>query len=235
MAERRARRRKPSKDVGTLKQEIADREAAAAVRRAERGPTGASARPDLQFKKKKLTPAEQHEQEKKERAKRGSSGYGYSQHLMGGSSSSSRFNPHSVREEVLSYLLDEGFASDEKSAEAIMGAMSEAWIESIVEAVGIVGPPSKAIDKIPGVRAVRNWASDTVKASDYGTGQSVPQTVSGRVIPRGIDPRNAVDLDPNKQTKNAPTAKLKPTKPFIPGDDRMPGQPARSTVLPQYR
>lgn len=38
-----------------------------------------------------------------------------------------------VREEVLSYLLDEGFASDEKSAEAIMDAMSEAWIESIVE------------------------------------------------------------------------------------------------------
>ena len=34
---------------------------------------------------------------------------------------------------ILSHLLDEGFASDEKSAEAIMGAMSEAWVESIVE------------------------------------------------------------------------------------------------------
>ncbi len=45
------------------------------------------------------------------------------------------FNPRSVREEVLSYLLDEGFASDEKSAEAIMGAMSEAWIESICESL----------------------------------------------------------------------------------------------------
>jgi hypothetical protein len=42
-------------------------------------------------------------------------------------------NTRSIREEVLSYLLDEGFASDEKSAEAIMGAMSEAWVESIVE------------------------------------------------------------------------------------------------------
>jgi hypothetical protein len=42
-------------------------------------------------------------------------------------------NTRSVREEVLSYLLDEGFASDEKSAEAIMVNMSEAWIESIVE------------------------------------------------------------------------------------------------------
>jgi hypothetical protein len=45
------------------------------------------------------------------------------------------FNPRSVREEVLSYLLDEGFASDEKSAEAIMCAMSEAWVESICESL----------------------------------------------------------------------------------------------------
>jgi hypothetical protein len=42
-------------------------------------------------------------------------------------------NTLSVYEEVLSYLLDEGFASDEKSAEAIMGSMSKSWIESIVE------------------------------------------------------------------------------------------------------
>ena len=35
---------------------------------------------------------------------------------------------------ILSHLLDEGFASDEKSAEAIIVNMSEAWIESIVEA-----------------------------------------------------------------------------------------------------
>ena len=34
---------------------------------------------------------------------------------------------------ILSHLLDEGFASDEKSAEAILGSMSEAWIGSIVE------------------------------------------------------------------------------------------------------
>ena len=36
---------------------------------------------------------------------------------------------------ILSHLLDEGFASDEKSAEAILGAMSESWVESIVEEV----------------------------------------------------------------------------------------------------
>ena len=44
-------------------------------------------------------------------------------------------NPRSVREEVLSYLLDEGFASDEKSAEAIMNAMGEEWKQSVIEAV----------------------------------------------------------------------------------------------------
>jgi hypothetical protein len=77
------------------------------------------------------TPKQQHELEKKRRL---------GKHLgknVGGHQYSSDVNPYtnprSVREEVLSYLLDEGFASDEKSAEAIMGAMSEAWVESIVE------------------------------------------------------------------------------------------------------
>ena len=123
MAERPARRRKPSKSVEQLKAEINDRETAAAKRREER-----------KASKKSLSPAEKYEQEKAARAKKGSSGYSYSQHLMGGSGSSSSFNPRSVREEVLSYLLDEGFASDEKSAEAIMGAMSEEWKQSIIEA-----------------------------------------------------------------------------------------------------
>ena len=34
---------------------------------------------------------------------------------------------------VCNYLLDEGFASDEKSAEGIMNAMSEQWIQNIIE------------------------------------------------------------------------------------------------------
>jgi hypothetical protein len=82
---------------------------------------------------KPKTAKQQYELEKRRRERR---------HLgrnVGGTQYSSDvnpyFNPRSVREEVLSYLLDEGFASDEKSAEAIMGAMSEAWIESIVEEV----------------------------------------------------------------------------------------------------
>jgi hypothetical protein len=77
------------------------------------------------------TPKQQHELEKNRRLEK---------HLgrnVGGRQYSSDVNPYtnprSVREEVLSYLLDEGFASDEKSAEGIMSAMSEAWIESIVE------------------------------------------------------------------------------------------------------
>ena len=84
---------------------------------------------------KPTTAKKQHELEKKRRMRK---------HLgknVGGEKYSSDvnpyFNPRSVREEVLSYLLDEGFASDEKSAEAILGAMSEAWVESIVENRGM--------------------------------------------------------------------------------------------------
>jgi len=36
---------------------------------------------------------------------------------------------------VLSYLLDEGYASNQESAEVIIGNMSESWIESIVESL----------------------------------------------------------------------------------------------------
>jgi hypothetical protein len=84
---------------------------------------------------KPTTAKKQHELEKKRRMRK---------HLgknVGGEKYSSDvnpyFNPRSVREEVLSYLLDEGFASDEKSAEAIANAMSEAWVESIVENRGM--------------------------------------------------------------------------------------------------
>ena len=84
----------------------------------------------LPIPKKKRSPAKQHEFEKKRRKNIGTN--------VGGEKYKNDVNPHlnprSVREEVLSYLLDEGFASDEKSAEAILCAMSEAWIECIVEA-----------------------------------------------------------------------------------------------------
>ncbi len=101
----------------------------------------------LPIPKKKMSPAKRHkfEQERrKERKKKNDPRVGdtFSQHRMTGSrghGSENFANPRvSYRhneEYLIDYLLDEGFASDEKSAEAIMGAMSEAWIESICESL----------------------------------------------------------------------------------------------------
>lgn len=138
MTERPARRRKSSKSVEQLKAEISARDEEKASKAVSRKPSGAAAEAQEAARKRKN--AAKYEQEKAERAKKGSSGYGYSQHLMGGSSSSSGFNPRSVREEILvDYLLGEGFASDEKSAQAIAGAMSEDWVQSIVEGLTPLG------------------------------------------------------------------------------------------------
>jgi len=120
---RGARKRyKNAPSYDEVKAKIDAKEKAAAERKAARSAA-----------KKPLTPAERYEQEKA--ARKDKSG-GFSQHRMTGSGGhgSEYQNTRSIREEVLSYLLDEGFASDEKSAEAIMGAMSEGWMESIVEA-----------------------------------------------------------------------------------------------------
>jgi hypothetical protein len=122
----------------------------------------------LPIPKKKRSPAKQHEFEKKRRKNIGTN--------VGGEKYKKDVNPHlnprSVREEVLSYLLDEGFASDEKSAEAIMAAMSEAWIESIVEAVvsstGQVNPPIKAgpmFPKAPNMGANRPYEDPFINPS----------------------------------------------------------------------
>jgi hypothetical protein len=118
---RRARKRyKNAPSYDEVKAKIDAKEKAAAERKAER----AAAR-------KPLTPAERYEQEKA--ARKDKSG-GFSQHRMTGSRGhgSEYQNTRSIREEVLSYLLDEGFASDEKSAEAILGAMSEGWRDVIL-------------------------------------------------------------------------------------------------------
>ena len=58
-------------------------------------------------------------------------------------------NIRSVREEVLvDYLIGESFASDEKSAQAIIGAMSEEWRQSIIEGMGLSVGGAKLIGKI---------------------------------------------------------------------------------------
>jgi hypothetical protein len=46
---------------------------------------------------------------------------------------------------ILSYLLDEGFASDEKSATNIYNAMSDEWLDQIIEEFSFNSP--KAIQK----------------------------------------------------------------------------------------
>jgi hypothetical protein len=88
--------------------------------------------------KKKRSPKKQYQFEKERRQNLGPNVGGHTYR----SDVSPNFNPRSVREEVLSYLLDEGFASDEKSAEAIMSAMSEEWKQSIAEAVYGGGSPT---------------------------------------------------------------------------------------------
>jgi hypothetical protein len=94
--------------------------------------------------KKKRSPKKQYQFEKERRQNLGPNVGGHTYR----SDVSPNFNPRSVREEVLSYLLDEGFASDEKSAEAIMDAMSEAWVESIVEAKQEEGKSKEEKQKI---------------------------------------------------------------------------------------
>ena len=125
--------------------------------------------------KKKMSPAKRHKFEKErreERKKRNDPRVGdtFSQHRMTGSRGHGSEYQNSVREEVLSYLLDEGFASDEKSAEAIMGAMSEAWIESIIEGIDIGGsapnlPPAvvKFVDELP--KKIQNIFKDRSSSS----------------------------------------------------------------------
>jgi hypothetical protein len=94
----------------------------------------------LPIPKKRMSSAKRHEFEKKRRAerkKRGDDRVGdtFSQHRMTGSRGrgSEYQNIRTVREEVLvDYLLGEGFASDEKSAQAIAGVMSEEWKDNIL-------------------------------------------------------------------------------------------------------
>ena len=79
--------------------------------------------------KKKRSPKKQYEFEKKRRENLGQNVGGRTYR----SDVTPNFNPRSVREEVLvDYLLEEGFATDEKSAQAIAGAMSEEWKQSII-------------------------------------------------------------------------------------------------------
>ena len=83
---------------------------------------------------------------------------------------------------IKGHLIDEGYADTEESALAIMTNMSEEWRQSIIEAVGIVGPPKKSIDKIPGVRNARIGLANAVKRLDYGYNDEIKK-VGKHVVP----------------------------------------------------
>jgi hypothetical protein len=106
--------------------------------------------------RKNLSPKKRHEFEKRrreERAKRGDPRVGdsfSSQRMIGSRGHGSEYeNTRAIREEIISYLLDEGFASNEKSAESIMSAMSETWIESIFEAE--IQPPRERVGNLTNI------------------------------------------------------------------------------------
>jgi hypothetical protein len=114
----------------------------------------------LPIPKKKMSAKKRHEFEKKRRMarkERGDDRVGdtFSQHRMTGSrgrGSEHEVNPRvSYRhneEYLIDYLLGEGFASDEKSAEKIISAMSEEWKQSIVEGMGLSVGASKLAGRL---------------------------------------------------------------------------------------
>lgn len=116
--------------------------------------------------RKNLGPKARHEFEKKRRVERVKKddprvGDSFSSHRMTGSrghGSEYGVNPRiSYRhneEYLIDYLLDEGFASDERSAESIMGAMSEAWVESIFEAE--IQPPKERVGNLTNINIPQN-------------------------------------------------------------------------------
>ena len=111
----------------------------------------------LPIPKKKMSPKKRHEFEKKRREARKKRGDGrvgdtFSQYRMPGSrgrGSEYEVNPRvSAEEYLIDYLLDEGFASDEKSALAIASAMSEDWRENIFEGMGFSVGASKLAGRL---------------------------------------------------------------------------------------
>ena len=182
---RRARKRyKNAPSYDQVKAGIDAKEKAAAERKVERE---AARRP--------LTPGERYDQEKATKKDKSSD---FSRHRTtgsGGHGSEYRVSSRFKEEFVINYLLDEGFASDEKSAEAILGAMSEAWVESIVEAVdpNYTGPSQDPLSRAN--RAIGN-------AVNFATGQ---QGAEVRAKQKGVPGNVYVKQSGPFSTKNVPT------------------------------
>jgi len=74
---------------------------------------------------RKLTPGERYEQEKAARKNKRTSG-----------DVSPYFNPRSVREDICSYLVSEGFVDSQESGECMIEAMSSDWLHEIAIRTG---------------------------------------------------------------------------------------------------
>jgi hypothetical protein len=143
--------------------------------------------------KRKLGPAKRHEFEKKRRAARKErndprAGDSFSQHRMTGSRGhgSEYQNTRSVREEVLvDYLLDEGFASDEKSAQAIAGAMSEVWIDSIVEQ-DLTARQRYLMKKVSDMNAEKSGSAHTYIPGKQNAGGALDRANRSAMQVRGV-------------------------------------------------
>lgn len=194
---RRARKRyKNAPSYDEVKAKIDAKEKAAAERKAERAAA-----------KKPLTPAERYEQEKAARKDKSGS---FSQHRMtgsGGHGSEYRVSSRFREEFVINYLLDEGFASDEKSAEAILGAMSEAWVESIVEEILDEEKKEFPSDKVNKKSAKHQ--RDYLKRPNSYVGQmsklkSKKMSAIKSTVDAGDDPRNTMHGQDLRKIKTRP-------------------------------
>ena len=81
---------------------------------------------------------------------------------------------------VKGYLMSEGLTEEE--ALKAMLVLTDEERSAILEEVGIVGPPKKAIDAIPGVRGARIAAANAVKRLDYGYNDEIKK-VGKHVVP----------------------------------------------------
>lgn len=135
----------------------------------------------LPIPKRKMSPAKRHEFEKKRRKARQERndprvGDTFSQHRMTGSrghGSENQVNPRISyihnEEYLIDYLLGEGFASDEKSAQAIAGAMSEGWVQSIFETFASA-EVSQRIKNSPTKKPTKPFGSELPKPSQRRDG-----------------------------------------------------------------
>lgn len=133
--------------LARIMRKIEEREAAAEARRRQRRPTGAAGPTGRQHQFK--TRAEYDETDRRreewraEQARKRAHREKYGSALGGHRTTGSRGHGTSFRENyiidsIIDYLIDEGYVYDEKSAIAILEAMSDSWLDEVLsEGVGM--------------------------------------------------------------------------------------------------